>query len=173
MAWGLCRLFLDAPQKYRAVEVWRIPPFLPVATEQFCFLYYWLMGIIWFLPSGFPTPFKNCPEGILEPLSISSGFPIPFQQCDFNPNPGSCEARWHMQLPGDQSEGREFDTMPRPQSEVLRLHIERARDREGSSETAWCTNYQQGECPCRWRCWRQISPQADRNIQKQEVSCTY
>jgi hypothetical protein len=22
---GLCRLFLDAPQKYRAVEVWRIP----------------------------------------------------------------------------------------------------------------------------------------------------
>ncbi len=26
MALGLCRLFLDAPQKYRAVEVWRIPP---------------------------------------------------------------------------------------------------------------------------------------------------
>ncbi len=23
MAWGFCRLFLDAPQKYRAVEVWR------------------------------------------------------------------------------------------------------------------------------------------------------
>ncbi len=22
---GLCRLFLDAPKKYRAVEVWRIP----------------------------------------------------------------------------------------------------------------------------------------------------
>ncbi len=26
MAQGLCRLFLDAPLKYRAVEVWRIPP---------------------------------------------------------------------------------------------------------------------------------------------------
>jgi hypothetical protein len=25
MALGLCRLFLDAPYKYRAIEVWRIP----------------------------------------------------------------------------------------------------------------------------------------------------
>jgi hypothetical protein len=27
LALGLCRLFLDAPWKYRDIEVWRIPPF--------------------------------------------------------------------------------------------------------------------------------------------------
>jgi hypothetical protein len=31
-------------------------------------------------------------------------------------------------------------------SEAPRLHLERARDREGSSETAWCADYWQGEC---------------------------
>ncbi len=31
--------------------------------------------------------------------------------------------------------------------EALRLHIERARDYEGGSETAWCANYWRGECP--------------------------
>jgi hypothetical protein len=30
--------------------------------------------------------------------------------------------------------------------EALHLHLERARDREGSSETAWCTDYWRGEC---------------------------
>ncbi len=31
--------------------------------------------------------------------------------------------------------------MPRPQLEALRLHVERARDHEGGSRIAWCTDY--------------------------------
>jgi hypothetical protein len=40
--------------------------------------------------------------------------------------------------------------------EALHLHLERARDREGSSETAWCTDYWRGECPGRGCWWREL-----------------
>jgi hypothetical protein len=36
--------------------------------------------------------------------------------------------------------------MPRP-SEGPRLYLQRARDREGSSRTAWCPDYWQGGVP--------------------------
>ncbi len=36
-----------------------------------------------------------------------------------------------------------------PQSEAPHLHLERARDREGGLESAWCTDYWRGECPGR------------------------
>ncbi len=36
--------------------------------------------------------------------------------------------------------------MPWPQSAAPDLHLERARDRVGRSRTAWCTDYQRGEC---------------------------
>jgi hypothetical protein len=29
---GLCRLFLDAPKKYRAIEVWRIPLYFKIVN---------------------------------------------------------------------------------------------------------------------------------------------
>jgi hypothetical protein len=38
-----------------------IATFLPKAAGHFCLLFYWLMGIIWAVPSGFPISFKNCP----------------------------------------------------------------------------------------------------------------
>jgi hypothetical protein len=42
------------------------------------------------------------------------------------------------------------------QSEAQHLHSQRARDREGSSETAWCVDYWQGECLGKgWR-WREL-----------------
>ncbi len=37
--------------------------------------------------------------------------------------------------------------MPWPQSEASRLHLERARDHEGGSKTAWCADYWQEEVP--------------------------
>ncbi len=46
--------------------------------------------------------------------------------------------------------------MPRPQSEALCLHLERARDREDGSETAWCTENQQGERPGMGWWWREL-----------------
>ncbi len=46
--------------------------------------------------------------------------------------------------------------MPRPQSEAPCLHLERARDREGSSRTAWCADYWRGECPARGWWWRKL-----------------
>jgi hypothetical protein len=50
--------------------------------------------------------------------------------------------------------------MPRPQSEDKRLHLERARDREGSSKTVWYTNFWRGECPSiRW--WWRESNESD------------
>jgi hypothetical protein len=33
--------------------------------------------------------------------------------------------------------------------EALRLHLERARDREGGSKTAWCVNYWRGSARAR------------------------
>jgi hypothetical protein len=36
------------------------------------------------------------------------------------------------------------------------LHLERARDREGSSETAWCADYWRGECPGMEWWWREL-----------------
>jgi hypothetical protein len=44
--------------------------------------------------------------------------------------------------------------MLRPWSEALRLHLERARDSEGGSKTAWCADYWQGECRGRGWWWR-------------------
>ncbi len=44
--------------------------------------------------------------------------------------------------------------MPRPQSEAPDLHLERARDRVGSSRTAWCADYWRGECPVQGQWWR-------------------
>jgi hypothetical protein len=44
--------------------------------------------------------------------------------------------------------------MPQPQSEAPDLHLERARDRVGSSRTAWCADYWQGECPVKGWWWR-------------------
>jgi hypothetical protein len=40
----------------------KIATFLPIAARQFCLLSYWLTAGIWVFPSGFPIPFKNCPE---------------------------------------------------------------------------------------------------------------
>jgi hypothetical protein len=39
-----------------------IATFLPIAAGQFYLLSYWLTADIWAFPSGFPIPFKNCPE---------------------------------------------------------------------------------------------------------------
>jgi hypothetical protein len=39
---------------------------------------------------------------------------------------------------------------------VPRLHLGRARDREGSSEIAWCTDYWRGECPGKGWWWREL-----------------
>jgi hypothetical protein len=35
------------------------------------------------------------------------------------------------------------------------LHLERARDCEGGSKTAWCADYWWGECPGRGSRWRE------------------
>jgi hypothetical protein len=35
--------------------------------------------------------------------------------------------------------------MSQPKSEAPHLHLERARDREGCSRTAWCADYGRGE----------------------------
>ncbi len=48
--------------------------------------------------------------------------------------------------PGDQQERRRLHVMPRPQSEAPSLHLERARDYDGSSETVWCSDYWRREC---------------------------
>jgi hypothetical protein len=40
----------------------QIATFLPIVAGQFCLLSYWLTVGIWAFPSGFPIPFKNCPE---------------------------------------------------------------------------------------------------------------
>ncbi len=47
-------------------------------------------------------------------------------------------------LPGNQQERGRLYVMPQPQSEAPCLYLERARDREGSSKTAWCTDYWRG-----------------------------
>jgi hypothetical protein len=39
--------------------------------------------------------------------------------------------------------------MLRPLSEATRAHLERARDREGGSRTAWCIDYWRWECLAR------------------------
>jgi hypothetical protein len=39
-----------------------IATFLPIAAGQFYLFSYWLTANIWAFPSGFPIPFKNCPE---------------------------------------------------------------------------------------------------------------
>ncbi len=46
--------------------------------------------------------------------------------------------------------------MVRPQSEAPCLDLERARDLEGGSETAWCADYWLGECPGRGWWWREL-----------------
>ncbi len=45
--------------------------------------------------------------------------------------------------------------MLQPQLEAPRLHLERVRDHEGGSRTAWCTDYWRGECPARGWWWRE------------------
>ncbi len=42
----------------------------------------------------------------------------------------------------------------RGRSRKLRTHLERAKDCEDSSRTAWCADYWQGECPARGWWWR-------------------
>ncbi len=44
--------------------------FLPIAAGQFYLLSNWLTADIWAFPSGFPIPFKNCPEAFQQPLGI-------------------------------------------------------------------------------------------------------
>ena len=44
--------------------------------------------------------------------------------------------------------------MPQPQSEAPDLRLERARDRVGSSKTAWCANYWRGERLVQGWWWR-------------------
>jgi hypothetical protein len=39
---------------------------------------------------------------------------------------------------------RRLDVMPQPYSESPCLHLERVRNREGSSKTAWCEDHCQG-----------------------------
>ncbi len=46
--------------------------------------------------------------------------------------------------------------MPQLQSEVPCLHLERARDREGGSKTAWCADCWQGECLGMGQWWREL-----------------
>jgi hypothetical protein len=47
--------------------------------------------------------------------------------------------------------------MPLPWLAVPRLHLERARDHEGGSEIAWCTDYWWEECLVRgWWWWREL-----------------
>jgi hypothetical protein len=45
--------------------------FLQITAVKFHLLSNWLMSCIWSFPSGFPIPFKNCPEAIQEPFGIS------------------------------------------------------------------------------------------------------
>jgi hypothetical protein len=62
--------------------------------------------------------------------------------------------------------------MLRPQSEATSLHLERDRDHEGGSKTAWCVDYWEGECPAREWWWRESKKsnnyafQAAQNVQK-------
>jgi hypothetical protein len=71
--------------------------------------------------------------------------------------------------------------MPRPQSEAPDLHLERARDRVGSSRTAWCANYWRGERPVQGWWWRghrsQISllsrPKYMKTMKKRAVLRTF
>ncbi len=62
--------------------------------------------------------------------------------------------------------------MPRLWSEAPCLHLERARDREGGSKTAWCTDCWRGECLGRGGGGgsqrSQMHPQATRNVKKQQ-----
>ncbi len=44
--------------------------------------------------------------------------------------------------------------MPWPQSAAPDLHLEKARDRVGSSRTAWCAEYWRGERPVQGWWWR-------------------
>jgi hypothetical protein len=50
------------------------------------------------------------------------------------------------------------------------LFLERARDRAGDSETAWCTDYWQGKCPGRGWWWSELKeakkPPASTKITK-------
>jgi hypothetical protein len=50
------------------------------------------------------------------------------------------------------------------------LFLERARDRAGDSETAWCTDYWLGECPGRGWWWSELKeakkPPASTKITK-------
>jgi hypothetical protein len=49
--------FLTVQRKYMEIAT-----FLPIAAGQFYLLSYWLTADIWAFPSGFPIPFRNCPE---------------------------------------------------------------------------------------------------------------
>ncbi len=62
--------------------------------------------------------------------------------------------------------------MPWPQLEASRIHLERAREREGGSKTGWCTDYWQGGsawagCGGGGSQRSQIHPQATQKEQKQ------
>jgi hypothetical protein len=48
-----------------------IATFLPIAAGKFSLLSFWLVADIWAFPSGFSTPFENCPEAAQLPLGIS------------------------------------------------------------------------------------------------------
>ncbi len=59
--------------------------------------------------------------------------------------------------------------MPRPQSGAPGLHLERARDRVGSSRTAWCADYWRGECPALgW--WWKVSQKSYIPSQQYEIA---
>jgi hypothetical protein len=59
----LLRLFIilkrNAVLQRKGIEIATI---LPIAAGKFCLLSYWLKAGIRAFPSGFPIPFKNCPE---------------------------------------------------------------------------------------------------------------
>jgi hypothetical protein len=70
----------------------------------------------------------------------------------FNSNPDGCKnvPMWPEVIydsPGDQWKRGRLDVMPNHSRKLL--HLERARDGEGSSKTAWCRDYWGGGCPDR------------------------
>ncbi len=56
-----------------------------------------------------------------------------------------------------------------PQSEVPHLHLERAKDREGGSESVWCADYWLRECSGKGWWWRQLK-EANKPLGRPKVS---
>ncbi len=99
-----------------------------------------------FSPFGVESIRGWVPSG-LSPFGVQSHSVLsPFGQKTYSRFRCSRFSRW--------IETGRLDVMPQPLSEVPRLHLKRARDREGGSETAWCTDSWRRELLGRGWWWR-------------------